>query len=147
MPTHGKIGEYEPDLENWSQYVERLENFLVVNNITNAKKKRATFLAVVGPSAYRTLQSLVSPAKPNEMTYTELKKLPSENYCPKSSEIVQRSKIYKRVQQPGGSVATYLSELSTIAEYYNSGDTLKTMLRDKLVCGINDDHIQQKLLS
>ena len=147
MPTYGKIREYELDSKDWSQYVERLENFLVANNITNAEKKRATFLAIIGPSTYRILQSLVSPAKPNEKTYTELKKLLSDHYCPKPSEIVHRSKFYKRVQQPGESVATYLSELCTIAEYCNLGDTLEMMLRVRLVCGINDDRIQQKLLS
>ena len=44
-------------------------------------------------------------------------------------------------------MAMFLSELRSIAEYYNFGDSLKTMLRDRLVCGINDNRIQQKLLS
>ena len=44
-------------------------------------------------------------------------------------------------------MATYLSKLHTITEYCNFEDTLETMLRDRLVCGINDDCIQQKLLS
>ena len=52
MPTYGKIGEYDPDLEDWLQYMEGLENFLVANNNMSAEKKRATFLAVIGPSAY-----------------------------------------------------------------------------------------------
>ena len=65
MPTYGKIGEYEPDSEDWSQYVERLENFLVANNITSAEKKRVTFLAVIDPSAYMILRSLVAPEKPS----------------------------------------------------------------------------------
>ena len=107
MPTYGKIGEYEPDSEDWSQYVERLENFLVANNITSAEKKQATFLAVIGPSAYRILRSLVAPEKPNEKSYTDLKKLLSDHYCPKPSEIVQRSKFYKRIRHPGESVATF----------------------------------------
>ena len=66
MPTYGKIGEYDPDSEDWLQYVKRLENFLVANSITSTKKKRATFLAVIGHSAYRILQSLAMPEKPNE---------------------------------------------------------------------------------
>ena len=76
-----------------------------------------------------------------------MKKLLSDHYCPQPSEIVQRAKFYKRVRQPGESVATFLSELCSIAEYCNFGDSLETMLRDRLVCGINDDCIQQKSLS
>ena len=121
--------------------------FLVANGVTSADKKRATFLAVIGPSAYRLLRSLISPAKPNEKTYAELVKTPSDHYSPKPSEIVQRCKFYKRFRQPGETVATFLSELCSIAEYCNFGDTLETMLRDRLICGINDDRIQQRLLS
>ena len=41
----------------------------------------------------------------------------------------------------------YVSELRALAEYCNFGETLQDMLRDRLVCGINDDRIQGRLLS
>ena len=56
MPTYGKIGEYSPHLEDWLQYVERLENFLVADNIMSTEKKQAMFLAqpaVIVLSVYR----------------------------------------------------------------------------------------------
>ena len=43
----GKIGEFQPSVEDWMQYAERLEFFFAANGITTAEKKRATFLAVV----------------------------------------------------------------------------------------------------
>ena len=96
MSTYGKMGEYNPDSVDWSQYVERLENFLVANNITRIEKKRARFLAVIGPSAYRTLRSLVMPEKLNKKSYTDLKKLLNNHYCPKPSQVVQRAKIISK---------------------------------------------------
>ena len=87
----------------------------------------------------------MAPEKRNKKSYTDLKKLLSDHYCPKPSEIVQQSKFYKRIRQPAESVATFLSKLHSIAEYYNFGDSVETMLRDRLVCGINDNRIQQKL--
>jgi len=40
-----------------------------------------------------------------------------------------------------------VSELCSIAKRCNFGDTLETMLRDHIVCGINDGVIQHQLLS
>ena len=57
----GKIDEFNPDLEEWPQYVERLEYFFEANGIVeadNAKKRRSTFLSVIGPGPHKLLQSL-----------------------------------------------------------------------------------------
>ena len=44
-------------------------------------------------------------------------------------------------------MATYVSELHSSAEFCNFGSTLEVMLRDRIVCGISDDAIQQRLLT
>ena len=43
-------------------------------------------------------------------------------------------------------MSTYVSELRSLAEHCNFGAMLDLMLRDRLVCGINDDAIQRRLL-
>ena len=40
-----------------------------------------------------------------------------------------------------------MAELHSLSEYCNFGDTLEVMIRDRLVCGINDDGIQRRLLA
>ena len=45
------------------------------------------------------------------------------------------------------SVATSVSELRSLAEHCNFESTLEDMLRDRIVCSINDHAIQQRLLS
>ena len=60
----GHIEPFDSVAEEWPQYVERLEQFFVANDITgedNAVKRRATFLTVVGRSAYNLLRSLIVP--------------------------------------------------------------------------------------
>ena len=44
-------------------------------------------------------------------------------------------------------MATYVAELRSLAEFCNFGQTLEAMLRDCIVCGINDDTIQRRLLA
>jgi len=40
-----------------------------------------------------------------------------------------------------------VSELRALAQYCNFGDTLDVILRDRTVCGINEQQIQKKLLA
>ena len=54
-------------------------------------------------------------------------------------------KLNTRVHKTSKSIATYISELSTIANNCSFGDSLETMLRDRLVCGMNDIIIQCRL--
>ena len=41
----------------------------------------------------------------------------------------------------------YIAELRALSHYCNFGDTLELMLKDRIVCGINDTQIQKCLLA
>ena len=70
-----------------------------------------------------------------------------KHHNPKPSEIVQRHKFFSRFRQQGKSISTFMSELRALAELCNFGTSLDIMLCDRLVCGVNDSHIQCRLLS
>ena len=56
----GHIEQFDPAVEQWTQYVEHLEQFFMANEIIGddkAVKWRATFLSVVGRDAYNFLRS------------------------------------------------------------------------------------------
>ena len=44
-------------------------------------------------------------------------------------------------------VAAYLAELKRLSEHCNYGDVLQDMLRDRLICGIQDQRTQCRLLA
>ena len=44
-------------------------------------------------------------------------------------------------------VGQFVTELRAIARYCNFKDTLNEALRDRIVCGINDDAVQRRLLA
>lgn len=142
----GNIGEYNAGKEEWSQYAERLDHFLAANGIEDAKKKDV-FLAVIGPPTYKLLKSIVAPAKPGEKEYDQLVQLLTQNFEPAPSEKMRRYHFNSRIRRKGELVATYVSELRGLAQFCNYGNTLETMLRDRLMCGINDESIQCHLLA
>ena len=137
----GKIEPFDSELEEWPQYVERLEQFFEAIDITGdskAAKRQATFLSVIGPRPYKLLRSLLTPAKSTEKAYTELVAKLTEHYSPSPSEVMQRFRCNSRSRKPGETVAAYVAELRRLSEYCNYGD--------RLVWSINDESIQKKLL-
>ena len=101
----------------------------------------------MGGKAYKLMRNLISPAMPSDKSFKELVEVMKKHFCPPPSEIVQRYKFNSRSRQDGELVAVYVSELRAIAQYYNFGETLELMLRDRFVCGINDQQTQKKLLA
>ena len=45
MAERPGIGEFSGEASDWDNYIERLENFLVAHDITEANRKRATLLS------------------------------------------------------------------------------------------------------
>ena len=120
----GHLEQFDPALEEWPQYVERLEQFFVANDITgdgSAVKKRATFLAVVGRSAYNLLRSLIAPARPAEKTFEELVEVLTAHYSPRPTEVMQRFRFNSRAKKEGESIADYVAALRKLAEFCNYG--------------------------
>ena len=144
--TLGRIEEFDGS-GDWSQYAERPENVFAANDIVDADKKRAVFLSVEGTSTYKILRDLVTPVKPAEKPFAELLAALAKHFNPKPSEIVERFKSHSRIRKPGESVAKYVAELRSLTEFCNFGNSLELMIRDRLVCGINDAAIQTRLLA
>ena len=68
-------------------------------------------------------------------------------HSPKPSVIVQRYQVYSCFRKPDESTATFVAELRRLAKDCNFGQTLEENLRDRLVCGVNDQVYQKRLQS
>ena len=144
--AHG-IGEFDSTREDWTSYTERLAQYFVANDITDAGKKRAILLSACGPSTYQLIRNLASPTKPAEKSYDDLVKLVSDHLHPTPTVACQRYNFNTRKQKEGESIAEYVAELRRIAEHCKYDAMLEEMLRDKLMCGVRDRRMKQKLLA
>ena len=66
---------------------------------------------------------------------------------PKPNQIAERYRFYKRDRKTGETVADYIAILRKLSEHCEFGDKLEEYLRDRLVCGLNSERVQQKLLA
>ena len=140
--NHGHMEEFNNQLEDWRSYTERLQNYFIANDIKSEAKQRAILLSVCGPRTYKLIRSLLSPQEPKDVSFADIVKQMTDYYQPKPSIIVQHFKFHSRSCKQGESVATYIAELKRLAEDCEFGEFLKQMLRDRIVCGINDPRIQ-----
>ncbi len=141
------LSEFNPKKSTWEEWCEILSHVFVAHEIDDVDKQRSVLLAACGTDTYQLIRALVQPAKPGEKSFAQLVELLKEHFTPRPSEIVQRFKFHSRNRRHGESVAVYVAELRRLTEGCNFGTSLQSMLRDRMVCGIGDEHMQKKLLS
>ena len=142
----GVVGEFDSEKEEINAYCERFELFFEANGITEAKQRRAIFLASVGPQLYKLIRTL-SGNKPDGKTYQELKELVLRHLKPRPNIISQRYRFFRRDRTADESVSEYIAALRDLSEFCEFGTQLDVYLRDRFVCGINEQKMLQKLLS
>ena len=86
----------------------------------------------------------MSPSKPGEKTYAELVAALASHFNPTPSTYC--SEILVSLSFPW-SVVVFVSQLHALSDYCDFNDMLEDMLHDRIVCGINDDTIQRRLLA
>ena len=143
---HGSISEFKPGgKESWSTYTERMGHYFAANSVTDPDKKRSILLSTCGSATFRLIKSLTDSV--DTKSYAQLCQLVKDHYKPAPSPIVQRYKFNTRSRAPNESVAAYVTALRELAEHCKYGESLQEMLRDRLVCGVNHETIQKRLLA
>ena len=104
MATHSRLREFNPAVEDWISYAERLEFYFTVNEVKEADKQRAVLFSVCGAATYKLIKNLLVPAKPADASFKDIVKLLTEHYQPKPSRVVQRYLFNSRVQKQGESM-------------------------------------------
>jgi len=64
MATHGAIGKFDSQIEDWASYAEQLTEYFTANDVKSADKKGAILLSDVGQSTYQVIRNLVAARKP-----------------------------------------------------------------------------------
>ena len=60
---------------------------------------------------------------------------------------MQRSAFNSRSRKPGESIANFVADLRRLSECCEFGESLAAMLCNRLICGINNDRMQHRLLA
>ncbi|XP_037518397.1 uncharacterized protein LOC119395190 [Rhipicephalus sanguineus] len=173
MATGGMQAAIEPfSGKNWSSWIQRLTFYFVANDVCDEQKKRALLLTLCGADTFETACALVAPKTPEEVGYTDIVALLQKHFDPRLSELYSRYVFQRRDQRPEESISNYFAALRSLSADCNFGVPATTsatstppaeghaavlanptmlpqdvMLRDRFVCGIRDEHLQQRLFA
>ncbi|KAJ8948955.1 hypothetical protein NQ318_022977 [Aromia moschata] len=79
---------------DWVIYRRRLDNYFLVNSITDDNKKRAILLNALDEEAYKLIYNLSLPRLPEEKTYKELTEIFNKHYKVVETPFVARAKFF-----------------------------------------------------
>lgn len=143
-------------------YLDRLEQFFVINEIVNDKLKVSNFIAFVGTEVYKVLKSLASPVIPSTLEYSQIKEMLVAHFEPKVNSRAERFKFSTARQHEAEPMKEYIIRLRTLASTCNFGDFLSNTipevgkwreaafqdaLLDRFIVGIQNSKLQQSLIN
>ncbi len=82
MATYGSVKAFNPAVDDWPTYAERLQHYFVANGVTDDGKKASILLTLCGTPTFKLLRSLVPDNKLEGVTYDTLATLLEEHYRP-----------------------------------------------------------------
>lgn len=144
-PFIGNIECFVPG-DDFSEYVERLNNLFVLNNLSEDRKV-PFLISVIGSATYRILKNLTAPTLPKDKKYDEAIKILTDYFKPTPNKRAERMKFHRRNQKSSESIADYIVELKAMADSCVFGDFLDDALCDRLIGGLLNTKLQMKLIN
>ncbi|XP_060130523.1 uncharacterized protein K02A2.6-like [Zootoca vivipara] len=130
----------------WEDYVERFEFFAVAQGITDASKRRATFLSYCGPETFKLAKALLAPAKLSETSLKDILACLTSHLAPTETKMARRMEFHKRQQHAGESVSAFLAELRKLAQHCGFQNLEETLL-DRFIGGLSSKKARRRIVA
>ena len=133
---------------NWNAWKKAWTRYEVATGVNRQEQLVSlNMLSVIGEDATKAFDGFeLGETQDDSKTEDVLAKF--DEYCePRTQVIYERYRFNNRNQEPGESIASYLTELRTIAKNcQHESITPDEILRDRSVLGIRDDKMRERLL-
>ena len=134
---------------NWREWKSAWGNYTLATKLDKEDEARqvATLLAVIGKEANKVFRTFVW-SEEGDARKIELVLKQFEDYCvPRQNVTYERFRLFTRDQAPTETVDQYMMELRRIAANCDlESITPDQILRDRLVTGIRDEKVRERLL-
>ena len=142
----GTIDAFNSESDSIKAYVERVQLYFSANDVPENKHVPILLSSISAPT-YALLSDLLAPQLPSAQTLPVISEFLCKHYEPKWAVNADRFHFHKRDQTDGESVTDYDASLRKLAQYCKFGDHLEDALRDRYVCGLQQETIQRRPLS
>jgi hypothetical protein len=138
-----KFDKFDPTVEKWDNFEERLDNSM---KVTNDMKKTSFMLNSVSPADYRLLRRAAT-GKLSALKYDELLSLARKTFLPKQSKYAAQKAFRDAKRRPEETAQEFLQRLQELAETCEfpedaSMTVYQYELLSQFVIGINQPTIE-----
>ncbi len=132
----------------WRRWETQFENYHVACELDKKDKKVqvAILLNAAGPDAQEIHSQFKFSATDDQTDYKLILKKFGEYCKPRKNTVYERYRFWQRDQLEGEPVDRWLKDLKVMSVKCEFGEQVDLMLRDKLVFGVNDDRVRERLL-
>ena len=134
----------QPD--EWARWKKRFEQFRIASglHVESAVKQVSTLLYCLGEESEDVLSSTNASEEDRKKYETVMEKFDSF-FKVRKNVIFERARFNQRNQLDGESAEQYIIEVYKLAENCEYGDMTSEMIRDRIVVGIRDTKLSQRL--
>ncbi|GBO34013.1 Transposon Ty3-I Gag-Pol polyprotein [Araneus ventricosus] len=131
---------------NWSKWKMRFERYRIASGLSTktGNEQVNSLLYIMGEQAEDIFSSFGLSETEQDDFDIVLKKF-NDHFVVKKNTIFERAQFNKRVQLDGESVNTFITALYTLAEHCEYGVLHDELIRDRIVVGIRDKNLSEKL--
>ena len=133
--------------EAWKRWRQELELYVDLSLDEEDETQKIKLLKyVIGPQGREIHDTFKFEKDPKDLTLADVIGK-YESYCnPKKNETVERYKFNTRVQEKSETFEKFLTDLKILAATCNFDKLKDSMIRDRIVVGINDAVLRERLL-
>lgn len=130
------------EITSWPKWLMRFEQFIQIKGNEKPDKEKCNILLYcMGEESLEIVNQIGKPEK-----YEDLVNKLTDYFNPRKNLIFERAQFNRAQQQPGESNEEYIKKVYKLAQYCEFDKiTKEEILRDKLVVGIADRNLSEKL--
>lgn len=147
MPNPLKLDSVEDMLPKWNSFKQQLKIFISAAGLEKVtdNRKASILLNCIGQEGQDLYFNVLKSSEDSTPKYEELLKLFDDYFKPKQNELISTFNFFKREQLDGETFDNFYSEIRRLVKNCNFENESR-MLRDRIVMGVYDKRVQQKLL-
>ena len=132
--------------EEWPKWIRRFQRFCQASGLSEKSPENQvnTLIYTMGDAADDILSSF-SLSEEDKKKYEIVVAKFESHFVKKRNVIFERPKLNQRKQEEGESVDDFITDLYCLSEHCNYGGLREEMIRDRIVVGLRDHNLAEKL--
>ena len=133
---------------NWKRFIRQWQNYEIAARLRTESKefRTATFFMCIGPDAPEMFDGLLLESVEQKTDIDLVLAKFEAFFIGVTSEIYERYKVNLRVQEEGESIDAFVAALRNLAKSCNYTPLTDSLIRDRVVIGVQENSVRKKLL-